>query len=86
MIIKILEPDTKKADAIERDIVKAVVELGIVVDIEKVGKSDKIQKYNISQTPGIVINEKVKASGRIPAKEEIKKWIEEELIPAGALK
>jgi len=85
MLIKILEPDIQKAEAIEMDIVKAVIELGIVVDIEKVSKSDKIQKYNISQPPGIVVNEKVKASGVIPTKEELKKWIEEELKPAGAL-
>jgi len=29
-------------------------------------------------TPGLVINGKVKCSGKIPAKSEIKKWIEEE--------
>ncbi|WXJ95976.1 hypothetical protein MCACP_24700 [Neomoorella carbonis] len=30
-------------------------------------------------TPGLVINEKVKVFGRVPDKEEIKKWIQEEI-------
>jgi len=30
-------------------------------------------------TPGLVINGKIKSSGRIPSPEEIKKWIKEEM-------
>jgi hypothetical protein len=35
-----------------------------------------IINYGILATPGLVINEKVVISGRVPSKEEIKKQIE----------
>jgi hypothetical protein len=40
---------------------------------------NKIAEYRIYATPALVINGKVKCSGRIPSKEEIKRWIQEEL-------
>jgi len=38
----------------------------------------KIMGYGIMRTPAILINEKVKAFGRVPGKDEIKKFIQEE--------
>lgn len=46
--------------------------------IEKVEDIQKIMAYGVMRTPAIVINEKVKAFGRIPSKDEIKKYIQEE--------
>jgi protein-disulfide isomerase len=39
----------------------------------------KIMEYKILGTPGLVINGKVKCAGKIPAKSQIKQWIEEEI-------
>ncbi len=47
-------------------------------DVRKITDLKEIAEYKILTTPGLVINDKVKCSGRIPAKDEIKKWIEEE--------
>ena len=46
-------------------------------EVEKVEDIDKIISFGVMMTPAVVINGKVKASGRIPSTEEIKKWIQE---------
>ncbi len=51
---------------------KAVRELGIKAEIEKV---QDIIKFQILMTPGLVINGQVKAAGRIPSVEEIKQML-----------
>jgi hypothetical protein len=47
--------------------------------IEKIQHIQKITSYGIISTPALVIDEKVKVSGRVPDKETIKKYIKEEL-------
>ncbi len=56
----------------------SLAELNVAADVEKVSDIKKIMAYNILSTPGLVINGKVKCSGRIPRPEEIKAWIQEE--------
>jgi molecular chaperone DnaK (HSP70) len=41
----------------------------------KVEKIDDIMKYGVMVTPALVIDEQVKASGRIPSAPEIVSWI-----------
>ncbi|MEO0093355.1 MAG: thioredoxin family protein [candidate division WOR-3 bacterium] len=38
----------------------------------------KTMEYKVFVTPALVINGKVKCFGKVPAKSEIKKWLEEE--------
>ena len=47
-------------------------ELSVAADVQKISDIKKIMEYNIIGTPGLVINGKVKCSGRIPRPEEIK--------------
>jgi small redox-active disulfide protein 2 len=55
---------------------KAVQELGLKdVQVEHIYEIDKIIEYGVMSTPAIVIDEKVKAAGRIPDVEEIKNWL-----------
>lgn len=58
---------------------EAVKEMNVNASIEKVEEIKKIMEYGIMRTPALVINEKVKMVGKIPSKEEIKKYISEEL-------
>jgi small redox-active disulfide protein 2 len=75
LTIKILGsgcPNCKKVEAITR---QAVENFGIEATIVKVTDYNQITDYNILSTPGLVINEKVVSSGRIPALAEVTTWL-----------
>ena len=50
--------------------------LGTEAEFVKVKNLNDIMKYDIMETPALVINEEVKSFGRIPAKEEIMDWMQ----------
>jgi small redox-active disulfide protein 2 len=77
MNIKILGTGCAKCDKLEELAKKAVAELNINAGVEKVKELDKIIEYGVMMTPGLVINEQVKISGKIPSLEQIKIWIQE---------
>lgn len=78
MIIKLLDSEEKNLEALEMETIKIMTKLNIVGTIEKYQSLEKLSRYNIKESPGLILNNKVKVSGRIPQKEEIKKWIQEE--------
>ena len=75
MEIKILGSGCPKCERLERLARAAVADLGIEATFTKVKEIDEIMAYDVMSTPALVINEEVKASGRIPRKEEITEWI-----------
>ena len=77
MIIKILGTGCAKCMQLEKTAKEAVSELGIDAKIEEVKDITKILEYPILTTPGLVIDEKVVCSGKIPSKDEVKKYIRE---------
>ena len=58
--------------------IDVLAELDLPADVQKITDLIKITEYKVISTPGFVINNKVKSVGRIPSKDEIKKWIEQE--------
>jgi len=52
---------------------------GVNATFEKVQDIQKIMSYGIMSTPALVIDEKVKVYGKVPNKDVIKKYIEEEM-------
>lgn len=68
-----------KCKKLEKETINALAELGVAADVEKVTELDKILEHDVMMTPGLVVNEKVKVFGRVPRRQEIKKWIQEEL-------
>lgn len=50
---------------------RAIQHLAIEAQVIKVTDYNEIMKYNILATPGLVINEKLVSSGRIPGEAEI---------------
>ena len=77
MIIKILGTGCAKCTQLEKTAKEAVNELGIDAKIEEVKDIAKILEYPILTTPGLVIDEEVVCSGKIPSKDEVKKYINE---------
>jgi small redox-active disulfide protein 2 len=78
MEIKILGPGCPRCHELEKRTMNALAELNVAADVQKVSDISKILEYKIMGTPGLVINEKVKCSGRIPSLDEIKGWIRSE--------
>ena len=71
MNIKILGTGCAKCHQLEKTAKEVVKELGIDAAVEEVKGIDKIIAYNVLITPGLVINEKVVSSGKVPTKAEI---------------
>ncbi len=61
-------PKCKTLEKITRD---AVADLSLDAEITKEDDIMKIMGYGIMHTPGLVINEKVVLSGRLPSANEI---------------
>ncbi len=79
MEIRILGMGCPRCDELEKRTFNALAGLNVPADVEKVKDLKKISSFGVYATPGLVINNKVKSSGRIPSLDEIKKWIKEEL-------
>jgi small redox-active disulfide protein 2 len=62
----------KKLEAVARD---AANTAGVPADFEKVTDMKAILAYDLLSTPGLVIDEQVVCSGRIPTKAEIQQWL-----------
>jgi small redox-active disulfide protein 2 len=77
MEIKVLGMGCPKCLEVEKRVINVLAELNVAADVEKVTDIKKIMAYGILSTPGLVINGKVKSSGRIPRPEEIKTWVQE---------
>ena len=58
----------KKLEAITRQVID---QMGAQADVIKVTEYPDIMAYNIMSTPGLVINEKVVSTGRIPTPAEV---------------
>lgn len=75
MKIKVLGTGCAKCKKLYAEAERAIASAGIAAELEKVEKIDDILKYGVMMTPALVINDEVKASGRIPSNSEIASWI-----------
>jgi small redox-active disulfide protein 2 len=71
MEIKVLGPGCANCKRLYAEAEKAVAQSGQQATITKVEAIEDIVAYGILMTPGLVIDEKVVASGRIPGAAEI---------------
>jgi len=73
--IKVLGSGCANCKRLEQIAHKVVDEMAIEAEIIKVTDYADIMNYNILSTPGLVINEKVVSSGRIPTPAEVTTWL-----------
>lgn len=78
MEIRILGTGCARCDELEKRTINALSELKVAADVLKVKDITKFAEYGVLVPPGLVINKKVKCSGRLPLPTEIKAWIKEE--------
>jgi small redox-active disulfide protein 2 len=62
----------RKLEAVARD---AAAGAGFDAEFIKVTDMKDIMAYDVLSTPGLVINEKLVSSGRIPTQAEIRQWM-----------
>jgi len=75
MKIKVLGPGCARCHQLEETAKEVVKELGIDAEVEEIKDIKKIVEYPILTTPGLVIDERVVCSGRVPSKAELVTFI-----------
>ena len=82
LTIKILGSGCANCKRVEQIARKVVEEMALEAEIIKVTDYADITTYNILSTPGLVVNEKVVCSGRIPTPAEVITWAADALETA----
>ena len=75
MVIKILGPGCPKCNELDKRVHEVIKEMAMDAQVEHVTNIKKIMEYPVVITPGLVINEKLVFSGRVPTKKEIAQFI-----------
>lgn len=75
MIIKILGPGCNNCKKLEKATREALDQLGLDVTVDKVEDYAAIAGYGLMATPGLVVDDKVLVSGRVPKPAEIKQLL-----------
>ncbi len=75
LTIKVLGTGCPNCKRLESETRKAVRDMAIEAKVIKVTDYSEIMEYDILSTPGLVINEKVVSSGKIPAQAEIMTYL-----------
>ncbi len=71
MEIKILGPGCKNCQNLEKHTRQALADIGLTASIEKVTDYAAIAGFGVMRTPGLVVDDRVLVSGRVPSVEEI---------------
>lgn len=74
-IVKILGtgcPNCRRLEAVARE---AAAGAGINAEFVKVTDIDEILAHDVFATPGLMIDDKLVSSGRIPTAAEIRQWL-----------
>ncbi|KAA3616703.1 MAG: thioredoxin family protein [Calditrichaeota bacterium] len=75
MIVKVLGAGCTKCKTLEQQLIALKTKHELNFDIEKITQLNDIIAYGVMMTPALVIDEEVKAVGKIPKNEEILNWL-----------
>lgn len=82
LTIKVLGSGCANCKRVEQIARKVVTNLGVEAEVIKVTDYADIMAYNVLATPGLVVNEKLVSSGRIPGEAEVTTFIADALETA----
>jgi len=71
MVVKILGSGCASCAHLEKAVRGAVAKLGVDAEVVKVTDFSEIVEFGVMATPALVVDEQVKAAGRVPEAEEI---------------
>ncbi|MCC6179663.1 MAG: TM0996/MTH895 family glutaredoxin-like protein [Chloroflexi bacterium] len=75
VIVKIRGTGCANCKTLEMLAHEAAAEAGLEPAFEKVTELPAIMTYGVVSTPGLVVDERVVSSGRIPSKQEVVGWL-----------
>jgi small redox-active disulfide protein 2 len=75
VIIKVLGSGCANCANLEKSARQAIADLGIDATIEKVTDYPTIIGYGVMSTPGLVVDEKLVLSGRVPKPAELRELL-----------
>ncbi len=75
--VRVLGMGCVNCNKLEQETMAALAELNLDADFDHVQDIREISKFKVLGTPALVINGEVKSVGRVPTKEQIKKWLME---------
>jgi small redox-active disulfide protein 2 len=71
MKIKVLGPGCATCKKLYAETEKAIAEVGVAAELEKVEKIDDIVSYGVAITPALVIDGEIKSTGKALRQKEI---------------
>jgi small redox-active disulfide protein 2 len=73
--VKVLGSGCANCKRLEERVRKVLTERGLDGEVEKVTDYGQMMRWNILKTPGLVVDDVLVASGRIPNEDEIAGWL-----------
>lgn len=77
MRIEILGPGCSRCLRTEESVRRALKELSLEAELAHIRDPQEFASRGVLFTPAVVIDGKLKSSGRVPTNEEIRQWLEE---------
>jgi small redox-active disulfide protein 2 len=71
MHVKILGPGCSNCERLEARTRQALADLGVAATVEKVSDYEQIEAFGIMRTPGLVVDDRLVLSGRVPSAAEL---------------
>jgi len=78
--VKILGPGCPNCKRVEELTLKALQELDLEAEVQKVTDPSEIVEMGVMSTPGLVINDEVVCKSRIPTLEEITGYLKDAAV------
>ena len=75
LVIRVLGPGCVSCNNLQNIVIEVMSEMGLAADVFQVHDLDEIGRFGIIQTPALLINGKVKCSGRLPTSSQIEEWL-----------
>lgn len=75
MEIKVLGTGCPKCNKLEKSVREVIRDMGVDAEVMKVTDLNEIAAAGVMLTPALVIDGEVKATGKLPSREELERFI-----------
>ncbi len=82
LTVKVLGPGCANCQRLEQIARQAVEQLGIPAQVSKITDYAEIIEHGVMTTPGLIVNDQVVCSGRVPTLAEVTTWLTSALATA----